>query len=185
MDDRELIKKCKKNNRKAQSELFYTYKDKLFALCLKYCKNHAEAEDILHDSFLTIYKKIKQYKHKGSFEGWMKRITINKAIDRYNDNFFLDTPIKENLIYDTKIDSELFSFSIDELLEFIRKLPDQYRLVFNLYELDNYSHKEIAEMLKISEGTSKSNLHRAKSQLKMVILSKVYDQKKIAVSNGY
>ncbi|MFD2564445.1 RNA polymerase sigma factor [Aquimarina rubra] len=184
MDTRELIKKCKKSNREAQSELFYTYKDKLFALCLKYCKNREEAEDILQDSFLTIYKKIKQYKDKGSFEGWMKRITINKAIDRYHDNFFIDIPIKEDLICDTEIDSDDFTLSIDQLLAFVQELPDQYRLVFNLYQLDNYSHKEIAAMLKISEGTSKSNLHRAKLQLKMAILSKVYSQKKMAVSNG-
>lgn len=184
MDIKELIKKCKKNNREAQSELFYTYKDQLFALCLKYCKNRQEAEDILQDSFLTIFKKIKQYNNKGAFEGWMKRIAINKAIDKYNDKFFLDIPIKENLITDTKIDQDRLHLSIDELLEYIQKLPDQYRLVFNLYELDNYSHKEIATMLNISEGTSKSNLHRAKIQLKTAILSDTYSQKKMVVNNG-
>ncbi|MDH7445125.1 RNA polymerase sigma factor [Aquimarina sp. 2201CG14-23] len=184
MNNRDLIKKCKKNDREAQSELFYTYKDKLFSLCLKYCRNYDEAEDILQDSFLTIFKKINQYNNKGSFEGWMKRITINKAIDRYKDDFFVNTPLKEELISDTKVDTETFQFSIDELLSFIQKLPTKYRLVFSLYELDDYSHKEIAHLLKISEGTSKSNLHRAKLLLKTMITSLNYDQKKIAVSNG-
>ncbi len=184
MNDRELIKKCKKNNREAQSELFYTYKDRLFALCLKYCKNYNEAEDNLQDSFLAIFEKIDQYKFKGSFEGWMKRITINKAIDKYRDNFFSDTSIKEDMISDTDIDVELVNFSIDELFSFIQKLPTQYKLVFNLYELDDYTHKEIAKMLTISEGTSKSNLHRAKALLKTMIISEVDDQKKTVLSNG-
>ncbi|WP_299215439.1 RNA polymerase sigma factor [uncultured Aquimarina sp.] len=186
MDNRELIKKCKKNNREAQSELFYAYKDILFPLCLKYCKNFDEAEDILQDSFLTIFKKINQYNFKGSFEGWMKRITINKAIDRYKNDLFINTPLKEELISDTNVETDIFNFSIDELLSFIQELPTQYKLVFSLYELDDYSHKEISNMLKISEGTSKSNLHRAKTLLKTRIMMKQQNdhQKKMAVSNG-
>lgn len=179
----DLIKKCKKNNRNAQSELFHIFKDSLFSLCLKYCSNYEEAEDLLQDSFLTIFKKINQYKAKGSFEGWMKRIVINKAIDRYENNVFVNTPIKEELISETKIDEDNLHFSIDELLEFIQQLPTKYRLVFSLYELDDYSHKEIAKMLQISEGTSKSNLHRAKIQLKRMILL-VTENNKIAVNNG-
>ncbi len=184
MDNRELIKKCKKNNREAQSKLFYTYRDKLFSLCLKYCKNYEEAEDILHDSFLIIFKKINQYNFKGSFEGWMKRITINKAIDHYKNDFNKNVPLKEELTSNINIDTQTFNFSIDELLAFIHELPSQYRLVFSLYELDNYSHKEVAKMLKISEGTSKSNLHRAKILLKTKILAQNDYQKKMAVSNG-
>ncbi|KAA1243118.1 RNA polymerase sigma factor [Aquimarina sp. RZ0] len=185
MDEKKLIKECQKNNRKAQSELFHLYRDKLFALCLKYCKNNAEAEDNLQDSFLSIFKKINQYQFKGSFEGWMKRITINKAIDRYKLEITINTPLKEELISDTNIDVESFHFSIDELLGFIQKLPPKYRLVFSLYELDDYSHKEIAQMLKISEGTSKSNLHRSKILLRTMISSKEDYQKKIVTSNGY
>ncbi|EZH74648.1 RNA polymerase sigma-70 factor [Aquimarina atlantica] len=184
MDTRKLIKKCQKNNRKAQSELFHLYRDTLFALSLKYCKNYNEAEDNLQDSFITIFKKINQYNFKGSFEGWMKRITINKAIDKYKKTPFTDININKENIADTKIDTETLNLSLDELLKYIQELPDRYRLVFNLYELDEYSHKEIAKMLHISEGTSKSNLHRAKVILKTKITSNNNCLKKIAISNG-
>ncbi|MEW7279855.1 RNA polymerase sigma factor [Aquimarina sp. 2201CG1-2-11] len=170
MDTNKLIKKCQKNNRKAQSELFHQYKDVLFSLSLKYCRNYSEAEDNLQDSFITIFKKINQYKFKGSFEGWMKRITINEAIDKYKKTTFLKDNISEEKIADIIVDPEVLNISLDELLMHIQELPDRYRLVFNLYQLDEYSHKEIAAMLHISEGTSKSNLHRAKSLLKKRIV---------------
>jgi len=161
-----LIKACQKQNSKAQEELYTLYKDALFVLCLKYCQNETEAEDNLHNAFIEIFTNIKQYKGSGSFEGWMKRITINKAIDSYkksyqlvsiNDKTYADTEIEEN---------ELDDFSMDYILELVQNLPNQYRLVFCLYELDDYSHADIAEMLNISIGTSKSNLHRAKIILK-------------------
>ncbi len=184
MDTKKLIKKCQKKNRKAQSELFYLYRDVLFALSLKYCKNYNEAEDNLQDSFITIFKKINQYNFKGSFEGWMKRITINKAIDKYKQAP-LNTIINEEKIADTHIiDAEKLNISLHELLKHIQELPDRYRLIFNLYELDDYSHKEIAKMLDISEGTSKSNLHRAKSILKNKITSDNDCFKKKVITNG-
>lgn len=180
-----LIKECQKNNRKAQSKLFHLYKDKLFALCLKYCKNSAEAEDNLHDSFIAIFNKINQYNFKGSFEGWMKRITINKAIDRYKKETLLTITINEELLGETLIDNnDLLNLSLDELLAYIQELPNRYRLVFSLYELDDYSHREIAKMLTISEGTSKSNLHRAKVLLKTRITSTNKGKNKIAIGNG-
>ena len=162
--EEELIKECQKNNREAQSKLFYLYKDRLFALCLKYCKNVDDAEDNLHDSFLAIFKNIKKYKSKGSFEGWIKRITINTAIQKYRDNSTLQLIKDENIVEEEIALEE--DLGINVLLELIQELPDRYRLVFNLYVLDNFSHKEIASMLKISEGTSKSNLSRAKLILK-------------------
>ncbi len=183
MNINKLINKCQKNNREAQSELFHLYKDTLFALCLKYCKNYNEAEDNLHDSFITIFKKINQYNFKGSFEGWMKRITINNAIDKYKKTPISDTFISEDKIQDITIDTKTLNCSLDELLACIQELPDRYRLVFSLYELDEYSHKEIAEMLQISEGTSKSNLHRAKVILKTKIMSLNNGIKKIAINN--
>lgn len=179
-----LIKECQKRNKKAQSELFYLYRDKLFALCLKYCKNVEEAEDNLQDAFITIFKNIQHYKFSGSFEGWMKRITINKAIDRYKKSNLSTLPINNEILAEPKITSDTINFTLDELLEFIQRLPDRYRLVFNLYELDDYSHKEIAAMLNISQGTSKSNLHRAKTLLKEYILSSKKEQKKTIVVNG-
>lgn len=162
----ELIKSCQKQNSKAQEELYHLYKNILFVLCLKYCQNEAEAEDNLHNAFIEIFTNIKQYKGKGSFEGWMKRITINKAIDSYKKSYQLIS-ISDKNYPDTEIEeNELDEFSLDYILALVQGLPNQYRLVFCLYELDNYSHNEIAEMLNINIGTSKSNLHRAKMTLK-------------------
>ena len=166
MNLEDLIKACQKQNSKAQEELYHLYKNTLFVLCLKYCQNEAEAEDNLHNAFIEIFTNIKQFSGKGSFEGWMKRITINKAINSYKKAYQL-APIKETDFPDTDVnENELEDFSLDQILAMIQNLPNQYRLVFNLYEMDNYSHAEIADMLSISIGTSKSNLHRAKMILK-------------------
>jgi len=168
----ELIYKCKKNNREAQNELFQRYKDTLFLLSLKYCRNEVEAEDNLHDAFITVFETIKKYKNKGSFEGWMKRITIFKAIDKYNKKKPINIEINNDLLEDTTIEAERINLPLDVIMNFIQELPDQYRLVFSLFQLDNYTHKEIANLLSISESTSKSNLHRAKSILKKKITNK-------------
>lgn len=150
----------------AQSEVYQLFADKLFAVCLKYSKNLEDAEDVLQDSFLTIFHKIDSYKNKGSFEGWMKKITINTALQKYREKVPLQI-IKDVADEDVnEIELETEMFNVDVLLAFIQKLPDRYRLVFNLYVLDNYSHKEIAELLNISENTSKSNLSRARKILK-------------------
>lgn len=172
MTQEDLILKCKKNNREAQNDLFQRYKDTLFLLSLKYCRNEVEAEDNLHDAFISIFETIKNYKNKGSFEGWMKRITIYKAIDKYNKKKPLNIEINNDLLEDTSVETETVNLPLDVILNFIQELPDQYRLVFSLYQLDNYTHKEIAAMLSISESTSKSNLHRAKSILKKKITNR-------------
>ena len=161
----QLINNCKKNDAQAQSQLYKLFAGKLFSLCLKYSKNHAEAQDNLQDAFVTIFNKISQYNHKGSLEGWMKRITINTALQRYRSVGVFDI-VNEEQIEDTYIETDEDSLSMDYLLSIIQELPDRYRLVFNLYALDGYSHKEIAEMLDISTGTSKSNLARARLILK-------------------
>ncbi len=162
----ELIKKCIKNDRTAQNELFQKYKDTLFFTSLKYCRNEADAEDNLHDAFITIFQNIKTYKNKGSFEGWMKRITIYKAIDKYKAVKTTTFEIRDDILEEIIEVEENTTHSLEELLKFIQELPDQYRLVFNLYQMDGFSHKEIAVLLKISEGTSKSNYHRAKLLLR-------------------
>jgi len=161
----QLIYKCQKNDIKAQSELYELFSSKLFSICLKYSRDYAEAEDNLQDSFITIFKKIKQYKNKGSFEGWLKRITINTALQRYRNQKVFDI-VNENAIEDENIEVDENDISLDFLLKCIQELPDRYRLVFNLYVLDGYSHKEISEMLEINLGTSKSNLARARVILK-------------------
>lgn len=161
----QLIDKCKKNDTKAQSQLYKLYSGKLFSLCLKYSRSYAEAEDNLQDSFITIFKKISQYKSKGSFEGWMKRIAINTALQRYRNKGVFNI-VNEEQIEDVIVEIDDDDLSIDYLLNIIQELPDRYRLVFNLYVLDGYSHKEVADMLNISIGTSKSNLARARLILK-------------------
>jgi len=160
----DIIKGCRNNNRRAQEELYHLYKGVLFSLCLKYCRNDAEAEDNLHNSFIEIFDSINKYNGAGTFEGWIKRITINKAINSYKKTLHL-VPLKDNFTGDTDVGSEEMNISADIILKFIQELPDQYRLIFCLYELDDYPHKEIAQMLSISESTSKSNLHRAKGIL--------------------
>jgi RNA polymerase sigma-70 factor (ECF subfamily) len=162
----QLIQKCKHNDTKAQSELYKLYSSKLFAICLKYSRNRAEAEDNLQDAFLTIFKKINQFNHKGSFEGWLKRVALNTTLQRYRRDKGVFDIVDEDHIEDVTIEVDNDIVDIDFLLNCIQELPDRYRLVFNLYVLDGYSHKEIAQMLEISAGTSKSNLARARMILK-------------------
>ncbi len=164
----QLIENCKANDTKAQGELYKLFSSKLFSTCLKYSRNYAEAEDNLQDAFLTIFDKIEQYKHKGSFEGWLKRITVNTVLQRYRNEKVFDI-INESKAEDVELDIEEEQVSLDYLLRIIQELPNRYRLVFNLYVLDGYSHKNIAEMLDITVGTSKSNLARARQILKQTI----------------
>ncbi|WP_047549449.1 RNA polymerase sigma factor [Psychroserpens sp. Hel_I_66] len=166
MSSDQLIEQCKKNDAQAQSQLYKLYASKLFSVCLKYSRNYAEAEDNLQDAYLTIFKKIGQYKSKGSFEGWLKRIAVNTALQRYRSAGVFSI-VNEDQIEDKAVEvNDDEDLSVDYLLSIIQELPDRYRLVFNLYALDDYSHKDIAEMLNISTGTSKSNLARARLILK-------------------
>jgi RNA polymerase sigma factor (sigma-70 family) len=161
---KQLIENCKIEDTQAQSELYKLFSSKLFSICLKYSRNYVEAEDNLQDAFLTIFKKIEQFKHKGSFEGWLKRITVNTVLQRYRNEKVFDI-INEDIVEDAEIEIDDESISLDYLLQIIQELPDRYRLVFNLYVLDGYSHNDIANMLDINIGTSKSNLARARQIL--------------------
>ncbi|WP_422349671.1 RNA polymerase sigma factor [Flagellimonas sp.] len=165
MDINELIHNCKKGKRQAQAELYRKYSGILFGMCLKYSRNRTEAEDNLHDSFMTIFNKIDQYKFNGSFEGWIKRITVNTVLQKYRKEQYLDV-VSENVGEEVEVDTEQTDISLSTLLGYIQELPNKYRLTFNLYVLDGYSHKEISEMLGTSTGTSKSNLARAKMILR-------------------
>ncbi len=167
MEITNIISGCKKGSLIAQKALFTRYKDLVYTISLKYCKNKNEAEDNVHDVFIVLFDRIKKYEKTGSFEGWIKRITIHKAVDKYKQKRTVDLPYTLKSDSDPiMIDRETMDISLDTILKAIQELPDKYRLVFNLYEMDDYSHKEIAQMLSISEGTSKSNLHRAKHILK-------------------
>lgn len=161
----QLILDCQKKNIKAQEQLFRLFSSKLFAVCLKYSRNYEEAQDNLQDGFMIIFEKIGQFAFAGSFEGWAKRLMINNALQYYRKENFLKL-INEDIADEEVVDIDDNNISMDYLLGIIQELPDRYRLVFNLYVIDNYAHKEIADMLNISIGTSKSNLSRARAILK-------------------
>ena len=164
----QLIENCKSNDTKAQSELYKLFSSKLFTVCLKYSRNYAEAEDNLQDAFLTIFNKIEQYKSKGSFEGWLKRVTVNTVLQQYRKEKIFEI-VNETIEDEVEVEIDDDDLSIDYLLKIIQQLPDRYRLVFNMYVLDGYSHKDIADLLEINIGTSKSNLARARQILKQTI----------------
>ncbi|MEM8999130.1 MAG: sigma-70 family RNA polymerase sigma factor [Bacteroidota bacterium] len=161
----ELIDNCKKSKIKAQEELYRRYSGILFGICLKYSRNKTEAEDNLHDSFMTIYDKIDQFHFKGSFEGWIKRITVNTVLQKYRKEQYLNV-VSENLGEEIEVNEVPPQISLSTLLGYIQELPNKYRLTFNLYVLDGYTHREISEMLGTTAGTSKSNLARAKMILR-------------------
>ncbi|MDV7186688.1 sigma-70 family RNA polymerase sigma factor [Lutibacter sp. TH_r2] len=160
-----LIKQCAKNDRRAQKEIYHLYAGKLFSICLKYSKNRDEAQDNFQDGFITIFNKIGQFNFRGSFEGWVKRVMLNTVLLKYRKKRVLNI-VSEEIPDEVVVDVDDDEISLDFLLNLIRELPERYRLVFNLYVLDGYSHREISEMLNIAEGTSKSNLARARAILK-------------------
>lgn len=164
----QLIHECNNNNTKAQEQLYRLLAPKLFSVCLKYSRNYEEAQDNLQESFLIIFNKINQFKNVGSFEGWAKRIVVNYILQQYRKQNVFEI-VCEKIPDDDEIEIDDDNISLEFLTKIIQELPDRYRLVFNLYVLDGYSHKEIAEMLEINIGTSKSNLARAKAILKSKI----------------
>ncbi|MBN1414312.1 MAG: sigma-70 family RNA polymerase sigma factor [Bacteroidales bacterium] len=161
-----IIKGCRERNPVAQKELYETFKSQLFAICLRYAGNYDDAQDILQDGFLKIFEKIDQFGFKGAFEGWIRKIMVNTALERFRTNYQV-IHINDNL---KEIDHEPdgdFTSDIDarELIRFVQELSPRYRIVFNLYAIEGYTHREIGEMLGITEGTSKSNLSRARDIL--------------------
>lgn len=183
-EESNLLSGCLSGNKIAQRMLYEQYSPRLFAICMQYASNKDDAEDILQDVFIKIFEKIKQYKGEGSFEGWMRRITVNTAIKQYHKhnkmNAVWNTAIPENILEEEiKEEERNYDYTIDQLLEMIQMLAPGYRIVFNLYVIEEHSHKEIAEMLNISEGTSKSQLARAR-----VILQKMLNEKRKISENA-
>ena len=165
MEQKELIYRCKRQDRKAQEELYRKYSEGLFVLCLKYTGSYEQAQDLLQDGFIKIFEKIGQYSEKGSFEGWMSRLMINTALKRLRKTeVFLS--IEKDLPGEVELHIEEEDLSLEFLIKIIQDLPAAYRLVFNLYVMEGHSHKKIAQLLNISEGTSKSNLARARIKLR-------------------
>ena len=163
-----LVKQCAKNNRNAQEEIYQLFSGKLFSICLKYSKNKQEAQDNFQDGFITIFNKIGQFKFKGSFEGWLKRVMVNTILLKYRQKNVLNL-VTEEIPDEVIVDIDDDEVSLDFLLNLIQELPNRYRMVFNLYVLDGHSHKEISNMMQIAVGTSKSNLARARAILKRKI----------------
>jgi RNA polymerase sigma factor (sigma-70 family) len=164
----ELILNCKNQDVKAQEELYNNFSSTLFSVCLKYSPNYHEAEDNLQDAFITIFNRIEQFKGKGSFEGWMKRVTVNTVLQKYRKQRVFSLSNEEQL-EEAVIEIEDNAVPLDFLLKIVQELPDRYRLVFTMYVLDDYAHKEISEIVGISVGTSKSNLARARGILKIKV----------------
>jgi len=147
------------------------YADRLYGITLRYARNEDEAKDIFQEGFIKIFEKLKQYQNKGSLEGWMRKIIVNTALERIRrENKFMLVEDEAYMEYEQyKYEHILEELGQKDLLEMIRQLSPQYRVVFNLYAIEGYSHKEISEKLNISEGTSKSNLSRARQFLKAKI----------------
>lgn len=164
----EIIKACIKGDRKAQKHLYQLFADKMFGVCLRYADDADEAKDILQDGFIKVFLNLKQFNHKGSFEGWVRRIMVNTALEKFRDKSYLFAVNMEQGYEskDSEYDHILSELAVQDLLKLIQELSPQYRMVFNLYAIEGYSHKEICEMLNIKEGTSKSNLSRAREILK-------------------
>jgi RNA polymerase sigma factor (sigma-70 family) len=185
----ELIEGCKKGDRTSQKEVFERFQPQLMGSCLRYTKDQDRAKDILQEAFIKIFSNIGKFEDTGSFEGWMRRVVVNTAIDhlrkKKNDHVFMgeenspeehrDEQLDEE--EDVKEEEEFKQAKAQEIIEALQELSPGYRAVFNLYVVENYSHKEIAEMLDINIGTSKSNLAKAKRNLKEILAKKESDER--------
>lgn len=168
MTEADLIQDCIKGDRQAHSKLYSKFAPKLFVVCLRYSKNREEAEEVLQEGFLKVFQFLFQFRGQGSLEGWIRRIIVNCALQRLRSNSRLAPVVnidsyEEQFIMHDYIENKIGS---KELLRMVMSLPPAYKLVFNLYVFDGYKHKEIAELLGISEGTSKSNLSDARTILR-------------------
>lgn len=175
LSEKDLIKRCVAGERKAQEELYKRYAPQMWGVCLRFTKNRMAAEDILQEGFVKVFYKLKQYNGEGSFEGWIRRTIVNTAINHHkkdsNINKDLDVDeIKEQNYIHPKIIDQL---TINELMEVIREMPERYQLVFNLFVVEGYTHKEIGETLNITENTSKSQLSRARNLFQKLIKEKL------------
>lgn len=159
----DIIIGCQRNDTLSQKALFEALGGKMYGICLRYGNNTDDANDILQDGFLKTFEKIHQFKFQGSFEGWMRRIFVNTALERFRNQYKVIN-IQDGMreINDNGYEDIVSSITVGELVKLVQDLSPKYRTVFNLYAMEGYSHKEIAEKLNISEGTSKSNLSRAR-----------------------
>jgi RNA polymerase sigma factor (sigma-70 family) len=163
----DLMEGCKAGDRKMQELLYKQTSAKMFALCLRYAKDRMEAEDSLQLGYIKVFQKLKEFRGDGAFEGWMRRVMVNTAIESYRKNLRNLSVVQIEDVYEQAPAAYDYSkLEMQDLLKLIQQLADGYRLVFNMYAIEGYSHKEIAETLGISEGASKSQLSRARAILK-------------------
>lgn len=163
-EEKELIELAVENNRHAQQKIYSKFSPKMLSVCRHYIKDLQQAEDIMITAFMKVFTNLKNFKHEGSFEGWIRRIMINECIS------YIRVQKKVKFIEDEEYFEESFNniesqFSVEDIQFLIDNLPDGYKMVFNLYAIEGYKHQEIAEMLGINEGTSKSQLSHARKML--------------------
>jgi RNA polymerase sigma-70 factor (ECF subfamily) len=180
ISESDLIAGCIAGDRKMQEELYNRFASKMYAVCLRYANNSDDAQDLLQEGFIKVYKNLHRFRAEGSFEGWVRRVFINSSIEHYRKKQAKLTTVsdkEENTIEDSDI-SALDSLAERDIINLIQDLSPGYRTVFNLYVIEGYSHKEIGELLNISEGTSKSQLARAKSILQKKVTQYLSDTQK-------
>ena len=159
----DLIKGCVGGDRRMQEELYRRFSPRMYAVCLRYAGNAEEAEDILQEGFIKVFKKLDSFRSEGSFEGWVRRVFVNTAIEHFRrKRYLMPVTEKEENSIEGKYLSVLDNLAEKDILALVQELSPGYRTVFNMYVVEGYTHKEIADMLGISEGTSKSQLSRAK-----------------------
>jgi RNA polymerase sigma factor (sigma-70 family) len=178
IEENDLIKGCIDGDRRMQEELYKKFSAKMYAVCMRYASNTDEAQDILQDGFIKVFKKLESFRSEGSFEGWVRRIFVNTAIEHFRRKKYVQpvTEKEENTI-EGKYVSVLDNLAEKDILELVSQISPGYRTVFNMYVVEGYSHKEIGDMLGISEGTSKSQLSRAKSILQDLVKKYIENRK--------
>jgi RNA polymerase sigma-70 factor (ECF subfamily) len=166
----DLIKGCIEGNPEMQKLLYDLFSSKMYGVCLRYAENAEDANDVMQEGFIKVYRSLPKFRAEGSFEGWIRRIFVNTSIEHYRKKTkkYNITEVQENTIEDNEL-SALDSLATKDILNIINELSPGYKQVFNMHVVEGYSHKEIAEILGITEGTSKSQLARAKGVLKKII----------------
>lgn len=166
LDEKQIIKGCIKSQRKAQEALYKRFSAQMFAVCLRYAKGQQEAEDVLQEAFIKVFKQIENFRAESSLGYWIKRIVINTALNAERGKLYLYPMIDVNEINQTEDESlRMTDYTMEELMTLIKMLPDSCRAIFNLRAIEGYKHQEIADMLGISDGTSKSQYARARQLL--------------------
>ena len=178
LTDEQLIEGCIRKDAHCQKAVFDLYAGRMMGVSQRYARNKSDAEDILQEAFIKVFEKIVQFRHEGSFEGWIRKIVVNTALKKYTLLRYTAEKYNQDVSEYEELDSNDVSayahLSEKDLLKLINELPDGYRLVFNLYVIEGYKHEEIANMLNINPGTSRSQLAKARTMLQKQILLKFY-----------